>query len=316
MDSNMDVDYKKFLAPEDIDILIYSSPKTAGNCLLLNLLQADYKLYYTHSCSFFSEKFPGQNNQTTLKEYIENTSRDKPLVIITIYREFIDRIKSLYFQSFKYLYKNDFTDINDVSTEELIEYFNNIILPNYINEYKMNNYYGVCGEGIFELFPKEINKINYETNNTSEYFSWKNNNIHFIVLRFDKIQNWANVLNKELNNTNISLILSRNNSNDKLYHDKYLDFKTKYTVPESLYSEIYDTSPTILYKIQSADAASLSEYTKATVVKEINNIIEDTVLDEHGETNLPNNEGCNVDLSQCHPDLPHDTEYLKKYWMY
>ena len=47
---------------ENINIIIYSAPKTAGNILQQTLIHNGLNVYYTHSKSFFEDKFPIQNN--------------------------------------------------------------------------------------------------------------------------------------------------------------------------------------------------------------------------------------------------------------
>ena len=59
------------LENETTDILIYSSPKTGGNTLQINLIVGGYNVYYTHSREFFTTPFPGQNNSISLEKYIE-----------------------------------------------------------------------------------------------------------------------------------------------------------------------------------------------------------------------------------------------------
>jgi hypothetical protein len=140
---------------ENIDILIYSAPKTAGNTLEFNLTKSNYNVYYTHDSHFFSSSYPCQNNNISLNEYITNESASKKLVIIMIYREYVDRIISHFFQSFEYFYNvENCENINDIPTDELIDFFNKLVNLSL----KKNNTY---------IFP--IDKLNLKINKYIDY---------------------------------------------------------------------------------------------------------------------------------------------------
>ena len=221
---------------ENIDVLIYSSPKTAGNTLQQNLINSGYNLYYTHDCNCFNGQFPGQNNSLPLKEYIEKESENKKLTIIMIYREYLERVTSLFFQSFKYLYNDPNMNINDVETNDLITYFNDNVLTNYIN---YNDYNFNINDGFFELFPEEINNFRENYNEDERYSVWTKGNIQFVVLNFRNIKNWESNLS-QIFGKEIKMSRNANFTNEKFYFNKYKDFKSKYVLPRKLYSKIYE----------------------------------------------------------------------------
>jgi hypothetical protein len=222
---------------ENIDILIYSAPKTAGNTLKYNLVKSNYKVYYTHNVKFFSSTFPGQNNNISLEEYIKKESISKKLVVIMVYREFVDRIISLFFQSFKYFYelKND-ESIYDVPTDVLIDYFNNNVIETYINS---DDYNTNIREGFFEIFPEETNAFIDNYNFMKGYSTWEKANIQFVVLNFHNIKNWESNLLEILGNK-IVIEKSTNTSEEKFYKSKYIDFKEKYLLPKHLADAIFE----------------------------------------------------------------------------
>ena len=222
---------------DNIDILIYSAPKTAGNTLQTNLTEAGYKVYYTHDTFFFSAPFPGQNNNMSLKEYIKKESNSKKLIIIMIYREFVERIISLFFQSFKYFYKLDQNEtIDNVPIDKLIKFFNNNVLINYINK---NNYNNNITDGFFELFPDQTKAFIDNYNISNDYSTWNKDNIQFVVLNYHNIKNWESNL-IQIFGKKISLNVSVNTSEKKDYSDTYNNFKNKYILPKHLSNEIFE----------------------------------------------------------------------------
>jgi hypothetical protein len=202
---------------DNIDILIYSDPKTGGNTLKSTLINSKFKVYYTHDKNFFILDFPGQSNKIQLVDYINNESKHKKLTIISIFRNELDRLISYFFQSFAYLTHTPEKNICNIPTDELINIFNNILL----NTDKLN-----CNiNGFFELFPNELKNFNFNFN--EKYALWENNNIIFIVLRFEDINNWPTILNK-IFNTDIKTLINSNFTDKKNYKNNYKEFKMKY----------------------------------------------------------------------------------------
>uniref|UniRef100_A0A6C0IA49 Sulfotransferase domain-containing protein n=1 Tax=viral metagenome TaxID=1070528 RepID=A0A6C0IA49_9ZZZZ len=197
----------------NIDILIYSLPKTGGNTLRNTLEHFNFKTYYTHDKYFFQAKFPGQNNSISLKKYIENNSENKKLTIITVYRDSFFRNISLFFQSFEYKYK---LDINNITVESLIDIYNS----NLQNNYNEKN-------GLFETFPNELTEFKFD--HTKKYSLWESGNIRFVVLRYNDINSWPDILSnifdiecKQLKNSNYSP--------SKKYYNVYKKFLNTYKI--------------------------------------------------------------------------------------
>jgi len=208
------------------DVLIYSSPKCAGNTLQANLLESNIKTYYTHSMSFFTGPFPGQNNPITLKEFININSENKTFKIINIYRDELEACISFFFQVIEAI----MPDYDKKTTEELIDYFNGHML-----KYQINNFF----KGFFELYPEEYKNLQYFDHN-KKYHSWKKGNIEFIILRYRDIKLWHLILNDIFDLKLGKLITSRNESINKDYYNKYLDFLEKYKLPKEIYNKIFD----------------------------------------------------------------------------
>jgi len=221
---------------ENIDVLIYSSPKTAGNILKNIFIKSKYNVYYTHNSNFFTNKFPGQDNKFTLKTYIEKESENKKLTIIMVYREYVERIVSLFFESFENLYNASTKDVNDVPTNELIDYFNNNVITKFIN---YNDYNCKINEGFFELFPEEVTNFKNNYNKSEGYSVWSKENIQFVVLKFSNIKNWESnlfkIFDKQIEFKTDHSLLKINT-----YSEKYDIFKSSYVLPKKIYSKIYE----------------------------------------------------------------------------
>jgi hypothetical protein len=216
---------------ENINVLIYSAPKTAGNTLQQTLIYNGLKVYYTHSKSFFEDKFPGQNNIISLNEYIQKESKNKKLTIITIFREDLPRMISSFFESFQYIHDSK-KNIEDYEINDLINIFNDLL-------YKKTHFKFNIINGFFELFPEEIK--NFKFDHSEKYGIWENNNIRFIVLRYRDINKWPSILSNILN-INIKNLVNENFTENKKYNNKYKEFIKNYRIPIDIYNKFIKDS--------------------------------------------------------------------------
>jgi len=270
---------------ENIDVLIYSPPKTAGNTIQINLIYNGYKVYYTHDSYFFTNKYPCQENDMSLNSYIEKESRTKKLTIIMVYREYVERAISMFFQSFKYLYNDSTKNVNDVPTNELIDYFNKNIITKFIN---YNNYNSNINEGFFELFPEEVNNFKDNYNESEGYSVWSKGNIQFVLLKFNNMNNWESILSK-IFNKKITLNKSANLTDEKEHYDKYKDFKNNYNLSEEAYNNIYKENgyPT-LFSFCLSESEKLDFHNKYKIYK--------TLIGKSGYLFLQNDSGNEIKI--------------------
>lgn len=198
--------------------LILSGGKTGGSSLNHTLGKKGCATIYIHkdsqwklSQSLGSHLYMNKNYKVKKPISIFELLQDKP-IIISIYRNLIDRKISSYFQNLEHNRKY-FNVPKNISTEQEVDFFQQFIF------HELENY-----EGIDEaLNHYNINKpMEYK----GDYWILEDPRATFIRLKFSNISRWNTILSKLLK-TEIILI-PKNLSQDKTYKSEYELFKKIY----------------------------------------------------------------------------------------
>lgn len=200
----------------ETQIYLYCTPKCGGSSLH-DTLKTKYKTIHIHSQIFFEEYHQDKDiidNKFKIIDCIEESSKiHDEIFIIDVYRNPIERNMSYFFHIIKEL----IPDYRNKTTEELIEYFNKNMYFNYNQSIdEVTRHFNI---NLYEI-PFDHDKM---------YLEYKFKNINFIVLHFDYIDQWNNILYK-IFKTEFN-ILNRNIGEKKKYKDVYIDYKKKYKIP-------------------------------------------------------------------------------------
>ncbi len=197
-------------------IYLYCTPKCGGTSLY-DTLNTLYNTFHVHSQLFFEKYYTNKEivkNSFNLIDCIEESSKNyDEIYIIDVYRKPIERNMSYFFHIIDEL----IPDYKDKTVEELITFFNKNIYFQYEQSIdEITNHYG-------------INLYEIPFDNSKMYLTYKFNNINFVVLHFDYIDKWNDILS-ELLSRNIN-ILNRNIGDKKDYANMYKQYKNNYKVP-------------------------------------------------------------------------------------
>jgi hypothetical protein len=207
---------KIFHELSNTQIYLYCTPKCGGTSLYESL-KKKYNTIHIHSQLFFEEYYKDKdiiNNTFKIIDCIEESRKNyDEIFIIDVYRKPIEKNMSYFFHIIDQL----IPDYENKTIEELINFFN----INMYFEYKQSidevtDYYN-------------INLYETEFNHEKMYLDYKFENIRFIILHFDYIDNWNTILS-EIYKCDIDL-LDRNIGEKKHYSDIYKDYKNKYNIP-------------------------------------------------------------------------------------
>lgn len=198
--------------------LILSGGKTGGSTLNLTLGEKGFSVIYIHQDKMWKEAqslgiHPYMNPNYIPKKPLSifELLVDKP-IIISVYRNVIERKISSYFQNLDHN-RFYFNVPKNISTEEEVDFFQQFIF------HKLENY-----EGIDEAL-KHYN-INKPMEYKGDYWILEDPKATFIRLKFSNISRWEEILSRLLD-TDIVLV-STNLSGDKTYKSEYELFKKIY----------------------------------------------------------------------------------------
>lgn len=214
-------------------VFIYCSGKSGGSSLY-DTFKKYFITSHIHNAKFFYELInnSNENYENNIFSYIEKSiEKYDDIYFIDSYRLPLERSISSFFQGIE-LILPDYKNMN----------INNMI-DNY-NTYWINNedYYSI--DEIFNYF-------NFEGFNNIlktylyKQINYKNKRIHFILLRFEKINEWNEILST-IFNKNI-ILENKNNSKDKNYYKEYELFKDNYYINETIYEKIINDKHFLLY---------------------------------------------------------------------
>ena len=235
---------------KNIQVFVYCGGKCGSQTLYKTLSQ-----YFTTGHFHNQENFMFHYNITdyTLFDIIDYNSKIYDnIYIIDSYRTPIERKISCFFNNINHYFPN----ITDVSTTDLINFFNKQNV--YTNQEfhpidEIMNYYNVDS---FKTFDFE-----------NKYNIYKKNNIHFIKIRFNDIQNWDKILQR-IFKRDINII-EDNMSINKDYINKYIEFKKQYDVPKDYLNNCLSND--LNFKIYNTNEEQKQYYEK---LKNYNSILE------------------------------------------
>ena len=203
---------------DDLDCIVLCSGKCGSSTLFITLTQNNFKNIKVHN----KFDFIIQYNYDGLIETINKSSKNKKLYLFDIYRNPIERKISSFFHHINYI--ND-RNYRNYSIEELINIFNNEYI-NTIEEYHSMN------EILDEFKLENFKCFDFDR----RYNIIEKDNLVFIKLLFKDINIWELKLS-EIFRKKITLY-NDNISENKEYHDVYVEFKKKYKVPKSYIDNI------------------------------------------------------------------------------
>lgn len=233
--------FKDYNALIDLDYLVFSSHKTATQTVVHSLRTGGLNARHCHVVSHIGMENGNFLNFVTNYKIINK----KPLKIISIYREPVERLISSFFQSFG----SDPIDFKQVGSEKETLIYKNTVFDlqkkfiEQLSEKKMPGFYESLG-----LLAKEL-KIDVAT---LQYDDEKriginiSENFHLYLIRFDHLVSQFNsilsiIANKELQ------IAKANLSEKKWYYSKYQNFKTSIKIPFEIIESLYDLNKKFIY---------------------------------------------------------------------
>lgn len=205
------------------EVYIFCGGKCGGTTLAETFDKNKYKTTHLHSlnCKGMYNSNIDTSNKMNVLNIINNSSKKYDTIyIIDSYRTPIERKISSFFQNISLHLPN----YNDLSVDELIEYFNANLLYNLEEYHSINqilNCYNMTKFNSFD-FQKRYNIV-------------KKNNIVFIKILFNDIKIWNKILS-EIFEKNI-ILHKANLTTNKKTHKLYENFKSKYKVPKKYINE-------------------------------------------------------------------------------
>lgn len=151
---------------------------------------------------------------------VENSKRFDKIYIIDSYREPFERAISGFFQKID----KRCPDWQVKSIDELIDHFNvnnYIFLKNYHSYYESWGYFNVSTD------------INFDFE--KGYVVRQHENIILVKTRLKDSYRWEKIFSEIINDK--IMIISDNDSKEKIYSEKYLEFKKKYVLPNEIKKE-------------------------------------------------------------------------------
>lgn len=226
---------------KNIQVFVYCSRK-CGSMTLTKTFNQYYKAFHVHNQQDFVNFY--KETKYSIFDVIEyNSKTNKDIYVIDVYRTPIERKISSFFQSID----NHFPNYKKYNTRTLIKFFNRRFIYN-LEEFQsideIMKHYDIPVFTNFD-FEKGYNIV-------------KKDNIHFIKLRFNDIQNWSKILSN-IFNRNINII-SDNISDNKEYAHIYKVFKKYYFIPKNYYFNILPND--INFKIYNTEEEQKEYYEK------------------------------------------------------
>jgi hypothetical protein len=203
----------------ELDVIVYCGGKCGTSTLLNTFLNNGLKSYSVHNNKYFEYvcNITKQDVDKTIYDVIDfNLKQNKKLYIIDSYRTPIERKMSALFQNIDlhiYNYKQK-------SIDNIISLFNNQLLCNIEEYHPIDEVMLHYGLDIFTDFDFE-----------NKYSIQEKDNLVFIKIRFNDINEWSEILTKIFNKK--IEIYSNNLTETKDIYNLYKEFKEKYSLPEN-----------------------------------------------------------------------------------
>ncbi len=222
----------------DLDIFVYCGGKCGSSTLHTTFKNNGFKSYKVHDNSYFKylcDRFKKDTDKTIFDVIDFNIKQnDKTIYIIDSYRTPIERKMSAFFQNIsKYI-----INYNEKTIEDYISVFNETILyksEEYQSIDEVMRHYGLPTFANFD-FKNKYNIV-------------KKDNIIFIKIRFNDINEWSDILSTIFEKKIV--MYNDNLTSNKQINKLYSEFKEKYNLPEKYIYEyllndeafkIYNTS--------------------------------------------------------------------------
>lgn len=207
----LDIDKYKYL--KDIETFVYCGGK-CGSKTLYHTLE---KSLHVHSNINFQKIVLHGEKEISIFDIINyNRINKKQIYIIDSYRTPIERKISSFFENIR----NHLPNYKELSIESIIDYFNAKLLV------RLEEYHSI--DEAFKYFRVEpFSKFDFE----KKYIAENYENITFIKIRFQEINEWEDILSKIFNRPII--MINRNLTQTKEIFNLYTEFKKLYKVPKS-----------------------------------------------------------------------------------
>lgn len=198
------------------NVFILCGGKCGGTTLANTFAKNNFSVTHLHGLKtkgMFSSNIDCNNTIQFLEKSCEKYEN---VYIIDVYRTPIERKISSFFQNIS----TDLPNYNNLSIQEIIDYFNNNLLCNLENYHPINqilNHYNI------PLF----NNFDFEKKNNM----FKQDNKIFIKLLFKDIDEWSNILSIIFNKKIV--IHNSNMTRNKPIYKLYKKFIENYKVPKS-----------------------------------------------------------------------------------
>ena len=202
----------------NLDILVYCGGKCGSSTLHSTFKNNGYVSYKVHDSAYFNylcNTFKKDTDKTIFDVIDFNIQNDKPIYIIDSYRTPIERKMSAFFQNLGKRINN----YNQKTTEDIISIFNETFL------YKLEEYHSI--DEVMKHYGLPT-FTNFDFKN--KYNIVKKDNIVFIKIRFNDINEWSDILST-IFEKNI-VIFNENLTSNKPINKLYNEFKEKYNLPE------------------------------------------------------------------------------------
>jgi mannosyltransferase OCH1-like enzyme len=201
-----------------LDVLVYCGGKCGSSTLHTTLKNNGLISYKIHDNSYFQyvcNIFKKDTNKTIFDVIDYNLKRNKKFYIIDSYRTPIERKISSFFQNIQ----NHIINFHKKTIEEIISIFNEQLL------YELEEYQSI--DEVMEHYGlAKFTEFDFD----NKYNITKKDNIIFIKLRLNDIDDWSNILSTIFEKT---IIIHNNNLTcDKPINKYYNEFKEKYKVPQ------------------------------------------------------------------------------------
>jgi hypothetical protein len=202
----------------NLDILVYCGGKCGSSTLHSTFKNNGYVSYKVHDSAYFNylcNTFKKDTDKTIFDVIDFNIQNDKPIYIIDSYRTPIERKMSAFFQNLG----KHINNYNQKTTEDIISIFNESFL------YKLEEYHPI--DEVMKHYGLPT-FTNFDFKN--KYNIVKKDNIVFIKIRFNDINEWSDILST-IFEKNI-VIYNENLTSNKQINKLYNEFKEKYNLPE------------------------------------------------------------------------------------
>lgn len=217
---------------EKYDIFVCCGGKCGGTTLANTFNENGYNTVHVHSSKHLGNFKSGIDlSNDNIYKIIDYSKEKNKIYIIDSYRTPIERKISCFFQKIHIYLPN----YNNVSIEDLIDYFNEYILNTSVGtNHSINEFISH-----YEVPP--IHKFNYK----KKYVKREKNNIIFIKLLFSDINDWGSILSdvfeKEI------IIHKANLTSEKSISNIYSLFKEKYLLPKYFIEKIRGDKELAIY---------------------------------------------------------------------